>query len=404
MGRLIWSLGLFTLMLACFPPTVRADDLADCKSSDAEVRISGCTAVIDKGVEADRAWAHHNRGLAYKRKGEHERAIKDYDAAILLDPKYSVAYSSRGFSYDSMGEKVRALNDFDMAILIDSKNAEALNNRCWLRATQGLDLNAAQADCDSAIAIKSDWSYLDSRGLVGIKQGRFAYAWADYDAALRAEPNMASAYYGRGIAALRLGRLADGNADLIRAAELDSDIAKIYEGYGVAPIAVNTNIDVAPASTFQSHFDSGNNHLEKKEYDLAIKEYDQAIALDPGSANAYNVRCWTKALQDLDLYAARNDCDKALALSPGNARILDSRGLVGIKQQKYSDAWDDYDAAVRAGLEAFPEDSVIASFFYGRGIAALRLGRVDEGNADLAKAKGLDSSIAKTYAGYGVLP
>jgi Flp pilus assembly protein TadD len=252
MGRLIWGLGLFVLMVAGFPPAVHADDLQDCQSSDNDVRISGCTAVIDKGVEADRAWAYYTRGLAYKRKGEHDRAIKDFDQATALDPKDAKAYLNRGLSYENKGEKARALSDFDMAILLDPKNAEAYNNRCWLRALQGMDLDAARADCDSAIAIKSEGAYLDSRGLVGIKQGRFAYAWADYDAAVRADPYAATYYYGRGIAALRLGRLADGNADLARAAELDSNIAKIYEGYGVAPDAVNTNIDVSPAPTLRS--------------------------------------------------------------------------------------------------------------------------------------------------------
>jgi Tfp pilus assembly protein PilF len=170
---------------------------------------------------------------------------------------------------------------------------------------------------------------------------------------------------------------------------------------------VNTNIDTAPEvpkPTSASHVNSGNAYLEKKEYDLAIKEFDQAIELDPNSAGTYNARCWTRALQGRALATARADCDQALALSPGDARILDSRGLVGIKQEKFAEAWADYADAVRAGLESFPEDAIIASFIYGRGIAALRLGRVDEGNADLAKATGLDSNIAKTYEGYGVTP
>lgn len=405
MGRLIWGFGLFVLLVASFPPAARADDREDCQSPDNDVRISGCSAIIDGGKEEGIVEAYYNRGVAYKRKGEYDHAIKDLNAAIAMDPKYVAAYLTRGDAYEKKGGNARAMSDYDMAIMLDPKDADPYNYRCWLRAIQGLDLGAARADCDTAIQLKNDDSNsLDSRGLVGIKQEKFAYAWADYDAAVRAKPDMASALYGRGIAALRLGRLADGKADLARAAELDPNIAKTYLGYGVAPDAVNTNIDTAPASTFQSHYDSGSNHLEKKEYDLAIKEYGQAIALDPKSADAYNVRCWTRALQGLDLDAARADCDQALALSPGEARILDSRGLVGIKQEKFYDALADYDAAVRAGLQSFPEDLVIASFFYGRGVAALRLGRLAEGNADLAKATGLDPNIAKTYAGYGVTP
>lgn len=45
-----------------------------------------------------------------------------------------------------------------------------------------------------------------------------------------------------------------------------------------------------------------------------------------------------------------------------------------------------------------------ADYLYGRGIAALRLGRDAEGNADLAAAIKLDGKIAEEYARYGVKP
>jgi Flp pilus assembly protein TadD len=76
---------------------------------------------------------------------------------------------------------------------------------------------------------------LNGRGLVGIKQGKFAEAWADYDAALRARPGFAGFLYGRGIAALRLGRTEEGKADLAQATQLDANIARTYAGYGVTP-------------------------------------------------------------------------------------------------------------------------------------------------------------------------
>ena len=41
------------------------------------------------------AYAYMNRGLAYGRKGECDRALADLDQAIRLDPKLSMAYSNR---------------------------------------------------------------------------------------------------------------------------------------------------------------------------------------------------------------------------------------------------------------------------------------------------------------------
>jgi eukaryotic-like serine/threonine-protein kinase len=45
-----------------------------------------------------------------------DSTIRGYDRAIQLDPKNAVAYGSRGFSYGSKGDHDRAIRDFDQAI------------------------------------------------------------------------------------------------------------------------------------------------------------------------------------------------------------------------------------------------------------------------------------------------
>ena len=101
------------------------------------------------------------------------------------------------------------------------------------------------------------------------------------------------------------------------------------------------------------------------------------------------------ANQNLDV--ARAACDLSLELRPNSAATLDSRGMVGLKQQRWQDAWNDYDAALRI-------NATRASCRYGRGIAALRLRRTAEGQADLAAAAELDANTAATYARYGITP
>ena len=48
--------------------------------------IDGCTAVIQSGREPPEklATAFDNRGVAYRHKGEYERALQDYEQAIDL--------------------------------------------------------------------------------------------------------------------------------------------------------------------------------------------------------------------------------------------------------------------------------------------------------------------------------
>ena len=69
------------------------------------------------------------RGIAWKAKGDFDRAIADFDQAIELDPKYCSAYFNRGIAWASKGDFDRAIADYDQAIRLDPKNAKAYYNR-----------------------------------------------------------------------------------------------------------------------------------------------------------------------------------------------------------------------------------------------------------------------------------
>ena len=58
-------------------------------------------------------------------------------------------------------------------------------------------------------------------------------AITDYDAALKIDPNYASALYGRGTAKLKKGDNSGGNSDIASAKAIQSDVADDFVGYGV---------------------------------------------------------------------------------------------------------------------------------------------------------------------------
>ena len=138
-------------------------------------------------------------------------------------------------------------------------------------------------------------------------------------------------------------------------------------------------------------------YIPQPDYARAIASSDQLVRLDGNNAEYQKFRCWARTLANRELDVARGACDAALLIAPNDDGALDRRGMVDLKQQRWQDAWNDYDAAARA-------DSTTASHFYGRGIAALRLGRTAEGQADLAHATQLSANVAQNYAGYGVKP
>ncbi len=95
------------------------------------LRIEGCTATIRQaaGSGENLSWAFYNRGIAYAKKGDLDRAIADFDQALRLDPDSTFALNNRGAAYARKGQYNEAIADFNEAIRLDGQSATAYNNR-----------------------------------------------------------------------------------------------------------------------------------------------------------------------------------------------------------------------------------------------------------------------------------
>jgi len=177
-----------------------------------------------------------NRGTAQSLLGNHDAAMRDFADALDRDPNYISAYRARSRALQRSGNVAGAIADLDAAARLAPADMAVVHTRCWVRASAGVDLEAALADCNRALEAQPDNpGWLDSRGLVHLRRGDLAAAFADYDMAVRLEPVDAHQLYGRGITHLRGGQTAEGEADLQAAMILEPDIADTYAGYGVLP-------------------------------------------------------------------------------------------------------------------------------------------------------------------------
>ncbi len=64
--------------------------------------------------------AYNTRGNRYLEQRQLERAIADFDEAVRLDPKYTVAYGNRAIAYKQQGNKTKAISNFEKFIALAS--------------------------------------------------------------------------------------------------------------------------------------------------------------------------------------------------------------------------------------------------------------------------------------------
>lgn len=87
-------------------------------------------------------------------------------------------------------------------------------------------------------------------------------------------------------------------------------------------------------------------HLDQGKYDLAIQEFDRAIANKPDDADAYNSRGNAYAAKR-ELDRAIQDYDSAITLRPNNAFAYKNRGTTYASKDQFDRAIQDLDQAIK---------------------------------------------------------
>ena len=179
-------------------------------------------------------------GLRVSRKAPAAEVTADLDAAASALPKQAEMHLQIGGLYDAVDEPAAAVGEYSKWIDSHPRDnllmAGALNSRCWSRALADKELQPALDDCNKALRMRPNTAdFLDSRGLVHLRQSSYDKAIADYDAALHLEPKVAWSLYGRGLAKLRKGLTNEGQADLAAATALQPKLAEHAARYGLTP-------------------------------------------------------------------------------------------------------------------------------------------------------------------------
>ena len=184
-------------------------------------------AAIDEFDEAlrlapDSGEAFAGRGVSRLEGGEPNAALADLDKAIGLVPDSADFHMIRARMRLAQGDESEELaRDIDDAVRLDPENAEFRQVRGMLSASRD-DYASAITDLTKVIELgKCDASSYKRRGKIHYLSGDAASALADFDEALRLEPEFPEALYFRGRIRCELDDPA-GLEDLRHASQSDS--------------------------------------------------------------------------------------------------------------------------------------------------------------------------------------
>ena len=276
--------------LLAIPAQAQQTDAERCASlsGQPDVAIKHCTRAIESGkfTGEELAKLHYNRGIEWAGKGEHARAIADYDAAIRIDPKSAEAYFNRGHAWANRGDSDRAISDYSAAIRLNAKDPAALVSRAAEHLLKG---DYARASADFEAAVKLDPKGKDTlfgRGRARFYTGDFAGAVTDMEQSYKMDPNIYSALW----LYLARKRAGNANAEEMLDAETRSDraggwpgpLALLYLGRtdvgSVQAAATDRVAKIQSDQLCEANFYLAHWHLLRNERDSALPLLKQAQA------------------------------------------------------------------------------------------------------------------------------
>jgi tetratricopeptide (TPR) repeat protein len=344
----------------------------NCVNADNDSRIAACTAILDKGgreSNKQRVNAYNERGLAYGNKGQHDKALQDFDEALRLDPQNAMIHNNRGWAFNNKGDPDHAIRDLDEAIRLNPKFAVAFNNRGYSYLNKS-DYDRAIHDFDDAIRFNPKYANaFNNRGRSFTAKGQYDRALKDLDEAIRLDPKVSSAYNNRGWTFNKKQEFDRALIDLDEAVRIDPKNAIAY---------INRSAS----------------YNGKHDYDRAIREAGVAIDLTPSAVNAYFNRGQAYTAKAMYDFALR-DLDEAIRLAPRNVAVLNGRGFAYKQKGDFDRAIRDLDEAIRIDPNFFP-------LYSNRGDAYRQKGDPDRAIVDLSAAIRLEPKITPAYTFRGL--
>lgn len=350
------------------------------------------------------------KGETALKEKEYFRAQAHYNECLRLDPRFAEAYRSRGIAREHLGEPAKALTDFSIYVDLRPADAEALFNRAMLRFDANQYLPARQdflklltmpsGVTQTVYYSKEKYGGGNSKivtgpsnskdqlynflGLIETQLKRYPVAIAWLDSAIKTVPANGNYWVNRGIAKLERGNKAGAYADYEQALKLDPEnslalhnmaIFKSLSGdSGGAEKLLSESIDKNQKLPYP-RAERAYQRLQQNDLKGALEDYDEVIRLEPKDDENYLNRGLVKEKMK-DHEGALADFTKAIGLNEKNTRAWVSRGNMMSKLNQWIEAIEDYTIAISI-------DPTHGLAYHNRAIGFQHAGKIKEACEDL---------------------
>lgn len=264
--------------------------------------------------------------------------------------------------------------------------------------------DSAAADAADAPRTADDYAL---RGQADLSRGETAAALADLDKAIGMGPGKADWYATRARAHLLLGQPDTAMGDLDQAIRLDpGDVAALLQRARLKLAhkdKAGAESDVAAARQLAQPGSQQSRVIAQ--FYIATGQPAEALPLlddwirlhrgDHGLGAVLDDRCRARGFAGVMLDKALRDCRKAIKLDGAKLAYLESEALVQLRLQ-------DYAKAITGFEQVLAQRPHSAWARYGLGLARIRSGLVDAGNADIAAARAINPQIGAKFEQYGI--
>jgi tetratricopeptide (TPR) repeat protein len=204
--------------------------------------------------------AHLDRGDAYMHKGNGQKGLEDFTAAIAAKPDDPMVYRNRAAIYIALNERAKALADFEKLRELRPRNLNTLMNIGWLNWQVGNIEEAAKDFKFFALIDHYSWLWLQ---LANVRLGRPMDDFSE-DVASRKWPGQVARFFRGHLSESDVleAAAATGGADSICAGNILTGLWRVVHGdqAGAAPLFQAAKTKCPSTSTYQHIADS---ELEK---------------------------------------------------------------------------------------------------------------------------------------------